>query len=64
MIAKQLVMPWADVNLVKGGPGFRFVLTLVSFDTLMIIRDRMALQGESREVISEVDAEIERRIQK
>lgn len=62
MIAKQIVFPWADVNLVKGGPGFRFVLTLLSMDTIMLIRDRLVLQGESKEVISEVDAEIQRRI--
>jgi hypothetical protein len=55
-------MPWADVNLIKGGPGFRFILTLLSSNVLMIIRDRMVFQGESKEVISEVDAEVERRI--
>jgi len=62
MRATQLVMPWADVNLIKGGPGFRFILTLLSSNVLMIIRDRMVFQGESKEVISEVDAEVERRI--
>jgi len=55
-------MPWADVNVVKGGPGFRFILTLLSTDTIMVIRDRMALQGEDASVISEVDAEIQRRL--
>ena len=61
-MSKQLVMPWADVNRVKGGAGFRFVLTLLAFNTLMGIRDRMAIQGESKEVIADVDAEIERRV--
>lgn len=57
-----MTMPWSDTNRIKGGTGFRFILTLLSWDTVMLIRDRMALTGEKREVIAEVDAEIERRV--
>ena len=62
MSGRQMTMPWVDVNKIKGGPGFRFILTLLSLNTIMIIRDKMALTGESKIIISDVDAEIEKRI--
>ena len=56
-----MTMPWADVNRIKGGPGFRFILTLLSLDTVIVRRDRMVLTGENEQIISEVNAEIKRR---
>ena len=61
MREKQLIMPWATPQICSG-PGFRHVLTALSLDTLLIVRDRMALTGESKEALSEVDAEVEKRI--
>jgi len=59
----QLIFPF----YLKGGmldlrKGIRSVGGVLSLDTLMVLRDKIAIQGADRETISEVDALIQRRI--
>jgi hypothetical protein len=42
--------------------GFRNILKSLSMNTLMVLRDRMACQGESVVMISEVDSAIQEKI--
>jgi hypothetical protein len=61
MSNRQLVMPFGHKPM-EHTKGFRDVLKSLSMETLLVLRDQMCIRGESRIMISEVDAEIQIRI--